>query len=99
GKEMLDKALSLAVAGSLRPEPPSRTHAHLIEKMCHLCEQQRDASHLALRSVVHEFLYDWHAIMRVLAQAIHAARQGWPAPALPPVPLALRTHQIATLCD
>jgi hypothetical protein len=141
-----------------RPEPPSRTHAHLIEKMRQLCEQQREAPHLALGSVAREFLYDWDAIMRVLAQpqmpltnnaaerqlrhwviarrisygtrtltgsnsfallasvidtcrlrgasvtntlaqAIHAARQGWPAPALPPIPLALRTHQLAMLCD
>ncbi len=36
--------------------------------MRQLCELQRNAPHLALRSGAREFLYDWYAIMRVLAQ-------------------------------
>ena len=131
-----------------RPEPPSITHAHLIEKMRQLCEQHRNAGYPALRAVAREFLNDWDAIMRVLAQphmpltnnaaerqlrhwviarrisygtrtlvgsnslailasvidtcrlrrasvtntlaqAIHAARQGLSAPALPPIPAEL----------
>jgi transposase len=51
-----------------RPEPPSLTHVHAIDTMLRLCEEQRDAPHQALRAVAREFLYDWHAIMRVLAQ-------------------------------
>lgn len=144
--------------GLPRPEPPARTHGHLVEKMRQLCEQQRDAPHLALRAVAREFLNDWDAIMHVLehpempltnnaaerqlrhwviarrishgtramvgsnsfallasvidtcrlrgasvtqtlAQAIHAARQGAPAPALPPIPLQLRTQQLARVDD
>lgn len=135
-----------------RPEPPSVTHAHAIEKMRQLCEQQRDASHLALRAVAREFLNDWEVIMRVLSEpqlpltnnaaerqlrhwviarrisygtrtltgsnsfamlasvidtcrlrgasvtntlagAIHAARQGLSAPALPPIPAQLLEQQ------
>lgn len=43
------------------------THAKQIEELKALCEKHRDARHEALRAIAREFLYDWEAIMRVLA--------------------------------
>lgn len=133
---------------------PAHTHAAVVEQLRLLCELHRDAKYKNLREVAREFLNDWQAIMRVLAQphlpltnnfserqlrhyviwrrisygtrtpagsrsvsllasifdtcrlrgvsateflasAIHAARLGLPTPALPPIPAALLSANLA----
>jgi transposase len=130
------------------PAHPLETHAKQVQELKALCEKHHDAKHEGLRAIAREFLYDWEAIMRVLAdpllpltnnaaerqlrhwviarrisygtrnlvgsnslallasvidtcrlrgasatellaRAIHAARHGLPAPALPPIPAHL----------
>lgn len=147
--EARDKARALPTG--VHDDPPAHpveTHAKQVQELKALCEKHRDAKHEALRAIAREFLYDWQAIMRVLAapqlpltnnaaerqlrhwviarrtsygtrtlvgsnslallasvidtcrlrgasvtellaRAIHAARQGLPAPALPPIPAHL----------
>lgn len=127
------------------PALPMVTHAEQVKQLKVLCEKYCNAKHEALRAIAVEFLNDWEAIMRVLADpllpltnnaaerqlrhwviarrvsygtrnlvgsnslallasiidtcrlreasatdllanAIHAARLGLPAPALPPIP-------------
>jgi transposase len=139
------------------PAHPVVTHAKQVEELKALCEKHRDAKHEGLRAIAREFLYDWEAIMRVLAdsqlpltnnaaerqlrhwviarrisygtrnlvgsnslallasvidtcrlrgasatdllaRAIHAARQGLPAPALPSIPTQLLGRNGALMC-
>jgi transposase len=47
--------------------PPTVTHAAQIEQLRQLCERHRDASPKALRELAREFLNDWEAIVRPLA--------------------------------
>lgn len=45
---------------------PAVSHAQAVQRLRQLCEQNRDASHKALREVAREFLNDWAVIMRPL---------------------------------
>ena len=45
---------------------PALSHAQAVQRLRQLCEQNRDASHKALREVAREFLNDWAVIMRPL---------------------------------
>ncbi len=142
--------------GADPPAPPALTHAKLVLVLKKLCEENRDATHDALRAISREFLYDWTVIMHVLtdpslpltnnaaerqlrhwviarrisygtrnmlgsnslallasvidtcrlkqasvtdllAKAIHAARQGLPPPALPPIAAHLLGQQGALI--
>jgi transposase len=70
-REVLMKTLMAAIYAARIDPPPEGLpdcYANEIKRLRHLCEAHQMDQHSALRGVVRGTLYDWHAILRPVAE-------------------------------